>query len=447
MNKETYRDIILDAIADGVFTVDRSWRITTFNRAAEEITGVPRQEAIGRPCREVLKADICEHDCALKQTIESGTSIIGKRVTIINAAGEQTPVSISTALLRNDAGQVIGAVETFRDMSVVENLRKKIEGRYTFEDIISKNHRMYELFSILPDIAESASTVLIEGESGTGKELFAQAIHHLSHRRTKPFIVVNCAALPDTLLEAELFGYKAGAFTDAKRDKPGRFKQADGGTIFLDEIGDISPALQVRLLRVLQEKSVEPLGGVGTETVDVHIIAATNKKLEDLVSRNLFREDLYYRINVISLELPPLRERTEDIPLLVEHFIRNYNSLQKKNISGITDEALMCLMNYDFPGNIRELENIIERAFILCKNNVIDRHHIPDALCGRREMHLEAGLTSSFKDMERLCIENALKRNNGSRIKTARDLGIHKSTLYRKMKALGIGGRKIAPER
>lgn len=440
MNNETYRDIILDAIADGVFTVDGNWHITTFNRAAEEITGVTRKEAIGRPCREVLKADICEHDCALKQTIESETSIIGKRVTIINAAGEQTPVSISTALLRNDSGQVIGAVETFRDISVVENLRKKIEERYTFEDIISKNHRMYELFSILPDIAESGSTVLIEGESGTGKELFARAIRHLSHRRKNPFIVVNCAALPDTLLEAELFGYKAGAFTDAKRDKPGRFKQADGGTIFLDEIGDISPALQVRLLRVLQEKAIEPLGGVGTEKVDVHIIAATNKKLETLVSQNKFREDLYYRINVITLELPPLRERKEDIPLLVEHFIRNYNSLQKKNIDGITDEALMCLMNYDFPGNIRELENIIERAFILCKNSEIDRHHIPDALCGHRDTHLDAGQTSSFKDMERLCIENVLKRNNGSRTKTARDLGIHKSTLYRKMKALGMDG-------
>ncbi|MBW2123632.1 MAG: sigma 54-interacting transcriptional regulator, partial [Deltaproteobacteria bacterium] len=234
--------IILDSIADGVFTVDMDFLVTSFNRAAEEITGVPRGEALGRPCREVFRADICETDCALKRTMETGKPFIDRPVTILRTDGRRVPISISTALLRDRNGTIIGGVETFRDLSVVEELRKQVEARYTFADILSRSHRMMEIFAILPEVAESDSTVLIEGESGTGKELLARAIHHLSPRGRKPMVVVNCGALPDTLLESELFGYKAGAFTDARKDKPGRFARAEGGTIFLDEIGDISPA-------------------------------------------------------------------------------------------------------------------------------------------------------------------------------------------------------------
>ncbi|MBW2599257.1 MAG: sigma 54-interacting transcriptional regulator, partial [Deltaproteobacteria bacterium] len=225
------RDIILDSITDGVFTVNHEWRITSFNRAAEEITGVPREDAIGQLCKDVLKADICEGNCALRQTFATGEPVRDRVANIINAEGEHAPIRISTALLRDTDGKIIGAVETFRDISLVEKLRRKIEQKYTFEDIISKNHRMYELFDILPDVANSLSTVLIEGESGTGKELFARAIHNLSPRKNKPPVVVNCGAMPDTLLESELFGYKAGAFTDARRDKPGRFRLAEGSTI------------------------------------------------------------------------------------------------------------------------------------------------------------------------------------------------------------------------
>ena len=249
------RDIILDSIADGVFTVDHQWRITSFNRAAEKITGVSRAEAMGQRCRDVLKAEVCEKDCCLRKTVATGEPIANKTVYIVNARGQRLPISISTAVLKDDRGALIGAVETFRDMSIEEKLRKTLEESYSFEDIVSKSHRMREIFGILPDIADSASTILIEGESGTGKELFARAVHNLSPRREKPFVAVNCGALPDTLLESELFGYKAGAFTDAKRDKPGRFRQAERGTLFLDEIGDISPAMQVRLLRFLQEKT------------------------------------------------------------------------------------------------------------------------------------------------------------------------------------------------
>ena len=433
------KDIILDSIADGVFTVDHDWRVTSFNRAAERITGVPRAAAIGQRCKDVLKADVCEKGCILRATMQSGKSIINRTVHIVNAVGRRVPISISTALLEDEKGRIIGAVETFRDISVEEKLRKAIKERYSFEDIISKNHRMHQLFDILPDVAGSASTVLLEGESGTGKELFARAIHHLSERKKQPFIAVNCGALPDTLLESELFGYKAGAFTDAKKDKAGRFRLAERGTLFLDEIGDISPALQVRLLRVLQEKTYEPLGSVETLRADVRVIAATNTRLAGLVKEGKFREDLYYRINVMRMELPPLRERMEDIPLLADYFINHFNILQKKELAGLSGEALACLVSYDYPGNVRELQNIIEHAFILCKSGMIEPHHLPETLClpyvkgadGREE-------AMSIKDLEAVFITNMLRRNHWNRLNTAKALGIHKSTLFRKIKALHI---------
>ncbi|MDP1991527.1 MAG: sigma 54-interacting transcriptional regulator [Syntrophales bacterium] len=433
------KDIILDSIADGVFTVDDNWRITSFNRAAEQITGVRREDAIGQRCKDVLKADVCEKGCILRKTIQSGKSIVNRIVHIVDAAGRRLPISISTALLKDEQGRIVGAVETFRDVSVEEKLRKAITEQYSFEDIISKNHRMHQLFDILPDVADSASTVLLEGESGTGKELFARAIHHLSPRKKQPFIAVNCGALPDTLLESELFGYKAGAFTDAKKDKPGRFRLAERGTLFLDEIGDISPALQVRLLRVLQEKTYEPLGSVETVPSDVRIIAATNRRLQELVKEGKFREDLYYRINVIRMELPPLRDRLEDIPLLADHFIHHFNLLQKKDIPGLSGESLACLVSYDYPGNVRELQNIIERAFILCKSGLIELHHLPENLCLSRSMESSGkNEPMNMKDLEAVFITNMLRRQQWNRIKTAKALGIHKSTLFRKIKALHI---------
>ena len=431
-------DTILDSIADGVFTVDHDWRITSFNRAAEEITGVPRKDAVGQFCREVLKADVCDRQCVLRYTKETGREVVNRTVHIINARGQRLPVSISTAILKDETGQAIGAVETFRDISREEDLRKKLEEKYTFQDIVSKSHKMREIFDLLPDVAASTSTVLLQGESGTGKELFAQAIHNLSPRSRRPFVAVNCAALPDTLLEAELFGYKAGAFTDAKKDKPGRFKLADQGTLFLDEIGDISPALQVRLLRVLQEKIYEPLGGVESIRHDARVIAASNRDLQELVKEGRFREDLYYRINVLKLVLPPLRERMEDVPLLIDHFIRIFNALQDKSLQGVDDQALACLMAYHYPGNVRELENIIERAFILCKSGIIQRRDLPEFLRAGREDEVEPPDHTTFREVEAAFLINALKRNNGNRAQTARELGIHKSTLFRRIKALGI---------
>jgi PAS domain S-box-containing protein len=435
MNREQQvQQTIIDSIADGVFTVDSDWKITSFNRAAEAIIGVSRAQAIGRPCCEVFRASICETNCALKQTMKTGKPLINKTVYIINSKGRQIPISISTALLKDSKGHVIGGVETFRDLSVEEELRKELQKQYSFADIIGRSSKMRDLFSILPEIAHSDSTVLLEGASGTGKELFARAIHHLSRRARKNFVAINCGSLPDTLLESELFGYKAGAFTDAKKDKAGRFALADKGTLFLDEIGDISPAMQVRLLRVLQERVIEPLGSVRPMNVDVRIIAATNKDLHKLVQKGIFREDLYYRINVIKLKLPNLRDRREDIPLLVDHFMARFNRRQDKAVSGLSLQASKVLLEYDYPGNVRELENILEHAFVLCRSNVIELHHLPNYLLETVSPELaipKAGAT--LQEMEIFMIQDAIRRNKGNRTLAARELGIDASTLFRKV--------------
>ena len=426
--------IILDSVTEGVFTVSPDWRITSFNRAAEEVTGFPRVHAVGRYCWEVFRASICETECALRQTLDTGSPLMNKAIYIVNAAGKKIPISICTGVLRDAQKKVIGGVETFRDLSLVEELRKELSGRYTFADIISKNHLMQQIFNILPDIAESESTVLIEGPTGSGKELVARAIHNLSHRRENPLVAVNCAAFPDTLLESELFGYEAGAFTDARKSKPGRFARARGGTILLDEIGDITPALQVKLLRVLQEREYEPLGATRPVKSDVRILAATNKNLSALAEQGLFRKDLYYRINVMKLTLPPLNRRKEDIPLLVDHFINRFNILRGKDISAISEEALAILMQHEFPGNVRELENIIEHAFILCKSGLIKTGHLPAHLQAVKIPLALEGCT--LVEMESRVIYEALVRNNWKRTATARDLGINKSTLWRKLKQL-----------
>jgi PAS domain S-box-containing protein len=431
--------IILDSVADGVFTVDRDWRITSFNRAAERITGVPRDEALGQRCCDVFRASICETGCALRQTMETDRPIVNKAVFIVDTEGTKLPISVSTAILRDHSGNIVGGVETFRDLSHVEQLRKELEGRYSLGDIIGRSRAMQELFEVLPTIAASDSTVVIHGASGTGKEIFARAIHELSPRSDHRFVAINCGALPDTLLESELFGHKAGAFTDARTDKPGRFAHAEGGTIFLDEIGDVSQAMQVRLLRVLQEHVFEPLGSVEPVSSNVRVIAATHRDLAAMVKSGDFREDLYYRINVIRLELPSLTDRREDIPLLIDHFIGRFNRLQSKDIVGVSEEVLALLMAHEFPGNARELENIIEHAFVLCAGGIIELEHLPPEIRHGDEVpavHSRTGM--SLKDMERMHVTLALARNHGNRTAAANELGIHPSTLFRKIKDLGI---------
>jgi PAS domain S-box-containing protein len=432
-------DQLLDSVPDGVFTVDTEWRVTSFNRAAEHITGIRRQDALGRRCCEVFRASICESACALKQTLATRRPVVNKVVYIVNAAGQRIPISISTAVLRDARGRLVGGVESFRDLRLVEDLQRQAQAQESFSNIIGRSAAMRKLFEMLPVVAGSDSTVLLTGASGTGKELVARALHELSPRRAKRFVAVNCGALPDTLLESELFGYAAGAFTDARKDKPGRFALAQGGTLLLDEIGDISPAMQMRLLRVLQERVYEPLGGVEPVQADARIVAATNKDLRQLVREGRFREDLFYRIHVVRLELPPLRDRREDIPLLVEHFVTRFNRLQGKDVAGVSDAVLARLMEHDFPGNVRELENVLEHAFVLCRGGLIELAHLPAHLRSGEAAGpsgLPAGLTLAA--MEKLLICDALRRHEGNHAAAARELGVNASTLFRKVKRLGV---------
>lgn len=429
-------ETIMESVADGVFTVNLDWRITSFNRAAAAITGVPKEQALGRLCRDVFHSSICDGSCELQACINSGKSRGARTVHIVRPDGEKVPVSISAAPLTDRRGKLIGGVETFRDLSELHLMRRQIQAKRTIEDIVTRSPSLMRLLDILPQIAASEATVLVLGESGTGKELFARALHNLSPRKARPFVGVNCGALPDNLLESELFGYKAGAFTDARRDKPGRFQTAAGGTLFLDEIGDMPLHLQVKLLRVLQERVYEPLGAVTPLPTDVRIIAATNRNLHSMAKEGTFRQDLYYRLNVVMLHLPPLRERTEDIPALLQHMVHRRRAITGKDIEGPSAEAMHLLQRYPFPGNVRELENIIEYAFILCPSGFIELHHLPEYLHPTPHAACapptdEPPLSGSLAAIKRRAVHDALQRHNGKVMAACRDLAISKDTLRR----------------
>jgi len=316
--------------------------------------------------------------------------------------------------------------------------REQLGIRFDFSRIIGKSARMRELFDMLATVAPTEATVLLLGESGTGKEIIANAIHQNSPRRERPYIKVNCAALPETLLESELFGHEKGAFTGAIEKKKGRFERADGGTIFLDEIGEMSLTTQTKILRVLQEREFEPVGGTKTIKVDVRIIAATNKNLEDEVKRGKFREDLYYRINVVPITIPPLRERAEDIPLLAAHFLRLYGEKNKRMLKGFADGVMDALMRYDWPGNVRELENIVERTVIMSRGDTITFADLPPAIAGAQGTAIQTSPAISLKDVERETIIKALQQTEGNRTKAAVLLGITRKTLQNKIKEYGI---------
>ncbi len=432
--------MIMDSVAAGIFTVDLDWNITFFNREAERITGISSDEALGQYWADIVHASDAEEDCALKHSLRTGEPVINRAIYLIDKKGQRIPVSITTAVLRDEQGQVIGCVESFRDLSRVEELQKRLLSQYTYEDIIGRSASMRKVFELLPVVAESDSTALIEGASGTGKELVARAIHNLSSRSKKPFVAINCGALPDTLLESELFGYKKGAFTGADRDKPGRFSLAEGGTIFLDEIADISPAMQTRMLRVLQERVYEVLGSVTPVKSNVRIVVASNQSLNKLVQEGKFREDLFYRVNVIRIELPPLRDRRVDIPLLIDHFLHRFNRLKGKDIHGVSPGAMSVLMSHDYPGNVRELENIVEHAFVLCSSGMIQSRHLPPWLEGAGPSAINQDMLGrmTLEQIEKMAITDALRRQKGNRHAAARELGIHPSTLFRKIKSLQI---------
>jgi PAS domain S-box-containing protein len=465
---ESLYPLILDSIDQGVFTVNGDFVVTSFNAAAERIIGMSREEAIGQPCHHVFRASICETGCALRQTLETGEPLRNVRIDVLDRDMQAVPLEVSTAVLRGRGGQMIGGVEMFRDISELETLRQQLTGQPGFADIIGISAPMRELFGLLPDVADSDAPVLIEGPSGSGKELVARAVHDLSARRDKPFVRVNCGALPDTLLESELFGYRKGAFTDARRDKTGRFVEAHEGTLLLDEIGDVSPAFQVKLLRVLEEGELQPLGATESIPVDVRILSSTNRDLAALVAQGRFREDLYYRLRVVPLRIPPLRERREDIPLLVEHFVARGVARTGRPIQGLTPAAMDALMAHDFPGNVRELRNLIERAFVLCREGEIDLEHLlpevggaeggaPSELCADRQIGqgTRRGVGSRLKPSERRILGRpaarpgdgspqarrlveALDAHGWNRTETAAALGIARNTLWRRMRDYGL---------
>jgi transcriptional regulator with PAS, ATPase and Fis domain len=342
---------------------------------------------------------------------------------------------VSTALLRDRDGEVVGGVETFRDLNQVSGLLSHVEQLVGGGPIITADADVKKLLDKVPTIAQSESTVLIEGESGTGKGLLAHAIHQSSNRSDEPIITVNCAALPETLLESELFGYRKGAFTGADRDKPGRVQAAEGGTLFIDEVGDLPSSIQVKLLRLLQERTYEPLGDVATRSADVRIVTATNRDLAAMVDDGSFRQDLYYRINVIRLVMPPLRERKADIPPLAEAVLRRLSVTRGKVVDGFSRAALARLMDYHYPGNVRELENVVEHGYVMCQGRQIDEADLPDWLLARHEVD---DVVTSLEDLETRFIQGVLARNRWNRTEAARELGIHRTTLHRKIRRLGI---------
>jgi PAS domain S-box-containing protein len=423
---------ILESITEGIFTIGKDKEIRYFNTAAEVITGFQSREAIGHKCFDILRSSLCERGCLLDSTITTGRPQTADHVFIIHKTGAQIPVSLATHALKDRQGKVIGGLEIFRDLSEVEQLRKEMARGFTHLDIVGRHPKLREILGFLPDVAQSDSPVLIEGATGTGKELVARAIHFLSSRRQGPFVAVNCAALPDTLLESELFGYSKGAFTGALRNKPGRFSAADRGTLFLDEIANTSTAFQADLLRVLEDGEFTPLGDIRPRKTDFRIVTASNVNLKKMVQEGRFREDLYYRLKVVRIELPPLKERKDDLPLLIDHFIRKFNLIKGKSIQGVAPDVLACLMDYPFPGNIRELENIIEYAFISCKGPLIAKEHLSPDILSRPAFDTNRPEENPSPEVQK--IRAVLQAQGGNRLKAARALGISRTTLWRRLR-------------
>jgi len=418
---------ILDSLSDGVFTVDSDMDITLFNRGAELITGFSRTQALGKPCCDVFRSNACSDNCPLRHAIASGKNINNREVNILDRENREIPISINAAVLLNLEGEEIGGVVTFRDLSQLRALNGEIRKKFSFQDMISRNHKMQQLFDIIPDVAESDVTVLLQGESGTGKELFARALHNLSARKDHPMVVINCGALPEQLLEAEIFGVRKGAYTGATMDRPGRLATAEGGTLFLDEIGDLPLSLQVKLLRVMENREYQPLGSDETRVANVRFVTATHHDLAELVEQKRFRRDLFYRLNIVTLKIPPLNERQEDIPLLLDISLERFCSKHGKKIYTFSPEAMELLLNHPYTGNIRELINIVERAVILCRGTQIETSHLP--LKGEIPRARKPYTPVSSAELKQL-----IQRFGGKKSRVAAHLGIDRTTLWRWLK-------------
>jgi PAS domain S-box-containing protein len=435
--------LILDNLDIGVLTVDRGGHITFFNTMAETITGYERGEVLGKSCNSIFGKADCEDVVLLTETIADGMARSNKDGEIRTRQGQAVPIRANYMALKNEESRIVGGLVTISDLSLMYQLNNAISDRYTYYDMVGKEPAMQKIFETLPVVAASDATVLIEGPTGTGKDVLAKVIHSASLRSNKPLVKVNCAALPDNLLESEMFGYVKGAFTGADKDKPGRFQEADGGTIFLDEIGDLPLVLQAKLLRVLEDKEFYPLGSRKTTKVDVRIITATNQMLEQLVKEKQFREDLFYRLNVMRFDLPPLKDRKGDIPLLISHILKRFCATGDIRAEKLSEDAMAILLNHDYPGNIRELENIIEHALIVCQDKLIERKHLPvtfQKITGYKETNQEIALNldQEIESSEKNVIRTMLKKCHWNRAETARALNINRTTLWRKMTKYNI---------
>ena len=436
--------IILDNLDVGIFTVNRGGLINFFNRAAETISGYDRHQVLGQSCAMIFSGERSPDVCLLKDSIASGKTSSSHQGRMTDREGATIPIRANYMALRNEKNVIVGGLATFHDMTLAHQLNRAISNRYTFHDMVGKDPAMQKIFEMVAVVAPSQATVLVEGATGTGKDLLAKVIHSASPRAAKPLVKVNCAAIPENLIESEIFGYVKGAFTGAERDKPGRFSDAEGGTIFLDEIGDLPLPLQAKLLRVLEDREFYPLGSRRTRKVDVRIISATNRQLKDLVDRGLFREDLFYRLNVMRIELPPLWKRRGDLPLLIRHIARSLCAARAAAPPAISKTAMQILLNYHYPGNVRELENILEHALIISREATIQPDHLPDYVRSEQPSVGEPGPsppTAAAHNRERQRILAALEKTGGHRRKAAQALNMDRTTLWRKMKRHGIGER------
>ena len=426
---------LVNSIADGIYTIDLEMKITSFSRSLEKMTGHREEDVLGHSCREIFQTNVCDTDCPLRWTLKHQKPVQNCMANLLSKNGEPIPAYLSSDLLRGSEGEISGCVGIVRDRREIENLKAQLANIHSYGEFVGKSKKMLDVFEQINTVAATDSTVMIQGESGTGKEIMARAIHHRSERKKGPFIRVNCASLTDSLLESELFGHEKGAFTGAIKDKPGRFELADGGTLFLDEIGDTSMALQAKLLRVLQEKEFERVGGIKTIKTDVRVITATNKDLQQEIRLENFREDLYYRLCVVPIQLPPLRQRKEDIPLLTEHFIQKFNTREER-LQEISSRAMALLMAHDWPGNVRELENAVEHAYVTSTTGRIERRFLPASL--RTLLPFTEPGSTPAEPTDENEILRSLKQHRWNKQATARALGMSRTTLWRRMKQLGL---------
>ena len=428
-------EAIFRSVKDAIITVDSDMKVIEANMNTEAICGLATSALLGKSFSECLAQ--CNRSCidVLRQTLDNRVTVKEYRIECGHSQHQKQQVSVTGSPLLDPEGCFMGAVLVIRDMTLLTNLERELRERNQFQNIIGRSKKMQEIFRLLEDLADLETTVLITGESGTGKELVARALHYSGIRAFKPFVTVNCSALTESLLESELFGHVRGAFTGAIKDRQGRFQAAEEGTILLDEIGDISPVIQVKLLRVLQEKIIERVGESVSKPVNVRVIASTNRNLREKVRIGEFREDLYYRLKVVEVALPPLRERLEDLPLLIDHFRQVFNKRFKKNVDGFSNEVLDRFMDYPWPGNIRELEHVIEHAFILCHGNTLTYEHLPIEIRAYPEADDKKTVSDSTRRESDLFAKtlDALSRAGGNKAKAARLLGIDRRTLYRRL--------------